>query len=449
MRLHLLLLSGLFIGFTSSACTSESNPPPLASVSVPEDTVNTVDRPEVDVFGFEVNDGNVEEYTIEQNESLYLILDKLDFTPRQIFAISRKAEKVVDLKSMRPGQRYRIYAESDSKSSPDRIVWQKNDVEYVVFDWQQDSIEIYQAARPLYTETAVTSGIINNSLYQTISHNGGSPLLAQKMAKIFAWQVDFFSLRSGDNFKTLYENRYVDDQFYGIGDILAAQLQHRGKMFRAYYFSKGEVEGFFTEEGESVQRALLKAPFEYDHRISSPFSKNRMHPTLNRRRPHNGVDYAAPYGTPVLSTGDGVVTEARYRGASGNIVQIKHNRTYRTAYLHLKGFAKDIRPGTSVEQGQVIGYVGSTGRSTGPHLHYEIKRNNSPINPLTMDLPSSESIPENMMADFEKVRAAYDQRLDTQEEGDLGEPIITLNDNRVEAIPAFISNDAFAGEKKR
>lgn len=449
MRLHLLLLSGLFIGFTSSGCTSESNPPPLVSVSVPEDTVNTVDRPEVDVFGFEVNDGNVEEHTIEQNESLYLILDKLDFTPRQIFDISRKAEKVVDLKSMRPGQRYRIYAESDSKSSPDRIVWQKNDVEYVVFDWQQDSIEIYQAARPLYTETAVTSGIINNSLYQTISHNGGSPLLAQKMAKIFAWQVDFFSLRSGDNFKTLYENRYVDDQFYGIGDILAAQLQHRGKMFRAYYFSKGEVEGFFTEEGESVQRALLKAPFEYDHRISSPFSKNRMHPTLNRRRPHNGVDYAAPYGTPVLSTGDGVVTEARYRGASGNIVQIKHNRTYRTAYLHLKGFAKDIRPGTSVEQGQVIGYVGSTGRSTGPHLHYEIKRNNSPINPLTMDLPSSESIPENMMADFEKVRAAYDQRLDTQEEGDLGEPIITLNDNRVEAIPAFISNDAFAGEKKR
>lgn len=445
-----LLLAGVLIGFSLFACTSESTPPSPSQSSASEDTLKTVEPPppQVDTFGFRVNDAEVEERTIEQNESLYLILDKLDFSPRQIFSISNKAERVVDLSSMRPGQRYHVYAESDTTTSPDRIVWEKDNMEYVVFDWQRDSLEIYQAVRPLHTETTVTSGTIDNSLYQTISHNGGSPLLAQKMAKIFAWQVDFFSLRSGDHFKTLYENRYVDDEFYGVGDVLAAQLEHRGELFRAYYFSDGEVEGFFTEEGESVQRALLKAPFEYDHRISSPFSKNRMHPTLNRRRPHNGVDYAAPYGTPVLSTGDGVVTEAQYRGANGNIVQIKHNQTFRTAYLHLKGFAEGVHSGARVEQGQVIGYVGSTGRSTGPHLHYEIKRNNSPVNPLEMDLPSSESIPEDLMADFREVKEAYDKRLDKQKETGREDPVITYNYN-ASSDSIVINSGAFAGEKMR
>ncbi len=142
-----------------------------------------------------------------------------------------------------------------------------------------------------------------------------------------------------------------------------------------------------------------------------------------------------------------MVTEARYRGASGNIVQVKHNRTYRTAYLHLKGFARGIRPGTHVEQGQVIGYVGSTGRSTGPHLHYEIKRNNSPVNPLTMDLPSSESIPENLMADFNEVREAYDRQLDARKDEGAGEPMITFN--MPDSIPDLINTGAFAGEKMR
>ncbi|SMO42478.1 peptidoglycan DD-metalloendopeptidase family protein [Fodinibius sediminis] len=422
-----ILLSGVLLGFSLLACTSQSKTPPPSDRSTSQDTVDVLDASQLDAFGFSSNDVEVEERTIKRNESLYLILDKLDFSPREIFSISNKAQKLVDLKSMRPGQRYHIYTESDTVSSPDRIVWQKNEMEYVVFDWQQDSLEVYKAVRPLYTETSVTSGTINNSLYQTISHNGGSPLLAQKMAKIFGWQVDFFSIRSGDSFKTLYENRYVDDEFYGVGDVLAAELRHRDKLFRAYYFSSGEIEGFFNEEGESVQRALLKAPFEYDHRISSPFSKNRMHPTLNRRRPHNGVDYAAPYGTPILSTGSGVITRAGYRGASGNMVQVKHNRTYQTAYLHLSKFAKGIRPGVHVDQGQVIGYVGSTGRSTGPHLHYEVKRNNRAINPLTMDLPSSTSIPDSMMAEFKEVKKAYEQQLDSQG-GEAGEEgVITYN----------------------
>lgn len=430
-----ILLSGVLIGFTLFACTSESSPPSPSQNSTPEDSLQTAESPQVDAFGFEVSDVEVEEHTIERNESLYLILDKLGFSPQQIFSVSDQAEEIVDLKAMKPGQHYHTYTEADTASSLSRLVWQQNTMEYVVFDWQQqDSLEIYKAVRPLYTETSVTSGEINNSLYQTISHNGGSPLLAQKLAKVFAWQVDFFSLRSGDQFKTLYEDRYVDDEYYGVGEVLAAQLEHRGELFRAYYFSDGEFDGYFTEEGESVQRALLKAPFEYDHRISSPFSKNRMHPILNRRRPHNGVDYAAPSGTPILSTGQGVVQRAGYYGGAGNMVEIKHNSTYRTKYMHMRAFADGVHAGARVEQGQVIGYVGTTGRSTGPHLHYEVSRNRRAINPLTMDLPSSESIPDSLMTEFKKVRDAYDKQLDKQETEDTEESIITLNENEQEEI---------------
>ena len=389
-----ILILGVLYALVLFSCTQEQPAKPIAQqdTTTSKDSVTTPD-PTLDAFGFDVSNMEVEDHTIKRNESLYVMLDKLNFSPRQIFAISKKAKKVVDLHALRPGQEYRTYSEADSSALCSRLVWQKNAMEYVVFDWQSDSLEIYKAAKPLFTETKVTSGEIANSLYQTISHEGGSPLLAQKMAKVFAWQVDFFSLRSGDRFQTLYEEKYVDDEFYGTGDILAAKLKHRGKMFNAYYFSKGDLDGYFTEEGESVQKALLKAPFEYNHRISSPFSKNRMHPTLNYRRPHNGVDYAAPSGTPILSTGNGVVVRAGYVGSAGNMVEIKHNGTYETRYMHMKGFADGVHAGAQVEQGQVIGYVGTTGRSTGPHLHYEVLRNNGAINPLTMDLPSAKSVP--------------------------------------------------------
>ncbi|GAA5520474.1 peptidoglycan DD-metalloendopeptidase family protein [Aliifodinibius salicampi] len=431
---------GLLMITILCSCSKEpkkASPVEASSVIQPEDTVKALEL-EVDEFGLPIASVEIEEHTIERNESLYVIFDKLDFDPQEIYSISEKAKKIIDFKKIRPGQRYRTYFKEDSTEALSHLVWQPNSMEYVVFDWKQDSLNIYKAARPLYTKTEVTSGVINNSLYQTISHAGGSQLLAHKLSQVFAWQIDFFSIRKGDSFKTLYEKKYVDDEFYGTGDVLAAQIEHRGELFRAYYFSEDGVEGYYTEEGESVQKALLKAPFEYDHRISSPFSKNRMHPTLNRRRPHNGVDYAAPRGTPVLSTGDGTVTRAGYYGASGNMIRVKHNKTFETSYLHLNGFASGVHAGARVEQGQVIGYVGTTGRSTGPHLHYEVKRNSRAINPLTMDLPSSESIPDSLMDDFKVVRNAFDRQLNQvqQDTAETDRPVITLNDT-------FISNDAF------
>lgn len=393
--------------------------------------------PTTDRFGLEVDSLQVEEYQVKRNESLYLILDKIGFNPQEIYSITQQADDMVDLNGFRPGQDYRIYTRKDSVGTVTQLLWQPNSLEYVVFDWEQDSLEVYKAVQPLTTETAVASGEINTSLYHTISDQGVSAVLGYEMADIFAWQIDFFGLRDGDTFRALYQNRYVGEDYLGIGNILAAEFVHRGETYRAYWFQKGEVDGYYTEEGKSVQKALLKAPFEYNQRISSGFSHNRLHPITKQRRPHLGVDYAAPTGTPVLSVGDGIVTEAQYRGANGNIVKIKHNSTYRTAYLHLNGFASGIHRGARVKQGQVIGFVGSTGRSTGPHLDYRIYRNNKAVNPLNVELPSSGSIPDSLIAEFKEVKQSLDRQWEVGGQPELEEPVFTGQDEMAIDVDLF------------
>lgn len=401
------ILFGIISAFFLIGCNTEEpvKKVELKKVSLPKDTVETVDR---DIYGLAVDSIKVSDHKVKRNESLYLILDKLDLSPQEIYTVTQKARDVVDISNIKPGQRYRTYASADSNLS--RMVWQPNPLEYVVFDWR-DSLEIYKASRVLTNELAVSSGVVSNSLYQTISEEGASPLLAYKMAEIFAWQINFFGLRPGDSFNVLYNKRYIGDEFLGIGDVMAAEFTHRGETFQAYNFRHAETNGYFTEDGQSVEKALLKAPFKFSQRISSHFSHSRYHPILKKRMPHYGVDYAAPTGTPILAVGDGMVTEAQYRGANGNIVKINHNASYRTAYLHLRGFANGIHRGARVKQGQIIGYVGSTGRSTGPHLDYRLYKNNNPVNPLTVDLPSSEAVPDSLMDAFKKVRDSLDKQL--------------------------------------
>lgn len=391
----------------------------------PDSVVFEQVKAEFDSFGFRVDTLQVNDYTIKRNESFYLILDKFNFSAQEIHNITQKAKELVDVRRLKPGQLYRTYASADADAGISRLVWQPNPVDYVVFEWQ-DSLNIYTSSKSITTTQESASATIHSSLYEAMQNEGLSPLLAYKLSDIYAWEIDFYRLRSGDNFKVLYEKKYIDGEEYGIGDILAVQFEHMGRLYSAYKFESEGVSGYFDEEGNSMQKALLKVPFKYNQRISSNFSYNRFHPILKQRRPHYGVDYAAPYGTPVLAVGKGTVTEARYRGANGNIVQIHHNSTYRTAYLHLKGFARGIRKGATVEQGQIIGYVGNTGRVTGTHLHYEIYKNGRPINPLTLDLPASESVPESAMHAFERVRQEYDRKLlDQQDEYAFPNPPLT------------------------
>jgi murein DD-endopeptidase MepM/ murein hydrolase activator NlpD len=239
-----------------------------------------------------------------------------------------------------------------------------------------------------------------------------------ELANIYAWTVDFYALQMGDQFKAVYEDRYVNGEYIGIGKVRAAEFVHRGKELRAYYYDYGDDSGYYDPEGNSMRREMMRVPFEYNPRISSSFSRNRYHPILKRNRPHYGTDYAAPSGTPILAAGDGVVTEAQRRGGNGNIVQIKHNSVYKTAYLHMSRFARGIHAGANVEQGQVIGYVGQTGLATGPHLCYRLYKHGSPVNSVTYDFPPSEGLQDIYMDEFMMRVQRFDNMLDSVQEPD-------------------------------
>jgi len=372
-------------------------------------------QPAIDNYGFETDFFAVDEERIQRNESLYIILRRHGVDRETIHYIQQQARGIVNLGRMMPGQRYRIYKNEDGEATG--FVWHQSATDYTTITWVEE-IEITRGEIPVRTEIAAVSGTIQHSLANAIQRKGVSQRLVVELANIYAWTVDFYSLRSGDQFKAVYENRYVEDEYIGIGAIKVAEFEHRGIVRRAYFYENGQQSGYFDEEGNSMRREMMRVPFEYNPRISSGFSHNRMHPILNQRRPHYGTDYAAPTGTPILAAGDGVVTEAQHRGGNGNIVQIRHNSVYKTAYLHMSRFASGIRPGVSVQQGQVIGYVGQTGLATGPHLCYRLYKNGTPINSVTYDFPPSEGIDEAYLDEYLAEVQRLDEMLDRMVRGD-------------------------------
>jgi murein DD-endopeptidase MepM/ murein hydrolase activator NlpD len=366
--------------------------------------------PTVDDYGFVLDSVQVEEKRVRWSESLYTILRPY-LSPQQIYVISRQARPEFNPRELKPGQRYRLYVETGQTGTPKLKgwAWLESPRRYVAIDLQ-DSVEVRSGIRDATTYLKTAHGVIRESLYQTIRDQDLPLELMYGISDLFAWQIDFFTLRPGDRFSVVYEEKRVGDELWMIGDVVAAEFTHQNESYTAFRYFHEDGFGFYDDQGRSVQKTLLKAPLHY-RRISSGFSYNRMHPVLHRRMAHLGVDYAAPIGTAVVSTGAGTVIEARYRGANGNIVKVRHNGSYTTAYLHLNGFAEGIRRGATVEQGQTIGYVGNTGRSTGPHLDYRVYKNGRPVNPLRLELPPSESISDSVMEDFEAVRNGYMEML--------------------------------------
>jgi len=396
----------LFLGYSNS--TVEKEPVDIITI---EQLVEIEPIPPVDEYGFlEGNYTHIDE-KIKRNESLYIILNRHGLSAREIYDIQQKSAGEYNLNRMVPGQKYRIYFEDEKAVS---LVWHQTSRRFITINFK-DEIEINRGEIPLRVKVMESSGVINSSLYQTIVDQGAPRGLGSSLAEIFAWEIDFFALRNGDHYRVVYEQLFAGDDYVGIGDVYVAEFQHRGRESKAYFFDKGDRRGYFDEDGNSMEKQLLKAPFRYNQRISSGFSNNRFHPILKRNRPHHGTDYAAPTGTPVLSVGDGVVTEAQRRGGNGNIVQIRHNNTYKTAYLHLNGFASGIRKGVEVKQGQVIGYVGQTGLATGPHLCYRLYVNNRPVNSVRADLPDGEPLEEEYMEEFKYVVQKLNEMLDDVE----------------------------------
>lgn len=397
-----LILISVAIAFQ----VNKEKPIPNLTISS-ENMVEITEDVELDSYGFNRMNMEVEEGKVKRNESLYLILRDLDVSPQTIYEINQKSKGIFQSNRVKPGQKYLAYKDEDGAH---RLILHANSLEYVVFDWEDD-ISVSTGRKEITTKIAQTAGVIESSLYETLMEKDISTLLGLRLSEIFAWQIDFFRLYPGDHFKVIYEEQFVDGEFFGIGDIVAAEFTSKDQSYDAFYYDGDETAGFYDSEGNGVQKALLKAPFKFSQRISSGFSHNRFHPVLKRRIPHYGVDYAAPQGTPVLSVGDGEIIEAQYRGANGNIVKVRHNSTYTTAYLHLNGFARGIRSGMRVKQGQVIGYVGKTGRVTGVHLDYRIYKNGQPVNPLTVDLPASKALQGEDLNAFRKKVKVLQERL--------------------------------------
>lgn len=341
-------------------------------------------------WGLVIDSMKIDSFKIEKNQNLSDILCGAGISSADVTQIVHNATGILDVRKIRTGNSYYLLRHNNSSLS-EYFVYHENPIDYIVLPLF-DSIPAYRGQKPIEIRQAFVEGEIESSLWNALSSKGVSPILAVDLSDVFAWTIDFFGIQKGDCFRIVYDEKYVDGEFVGLGKIHAAQMLHMGVVQNAFWFSQGGQEGYFDELGNSLRKAFLKAPLKYS-RISSHFSNSRMHPVLKIVRPHHGIDYAAPSGTPVQSIGDGVVIKKAYQaGGGGNYLTIKHNSVYTTQYMHLKGFAKGITAGTHVKQGQLIGYVGSTGLASGPHLDFRVFKNGTPINPLNLDAPPVEPI---------------------------------------------------------
>ncbi len=362
-------------------------------------------------YGLPIDSFHVDTGFVQNGETLGGILTRLGANRKQLAGITTLNRKDFDVRSIRVGNQYFGFSQPDTAGVNQLIYWvYVQDIRRAIVLHMTDSMHVEKLEKPLEIRPRKAEAVIESSLWNAMVGNDLPIELSLELSEIYAWTIDFFGLQKGDSIRVYYDEQYVDGQRVGIGRIYAADFYHGHKWQDAYYFEAGDVHSYFNSKGESLRKAFLKAPLNYK-RISSHFTYARKHPIFKTVRPHTGVDYAAPAGTPVVSIGDGVVIEKGYKGGGGNTVKIRHNSTYTTAYLHLSKYGKDIAVGKHVNQGQVIGYVGSTGNSTGPHLDFRIWKGGSPIDPLKMVSPPVEPVPTKYKAEFDSIVNVYQHLL--------------------------------------
>lgn len=352
------------------------------------------------IYGYNSDSIQVIKSKIQQNQNLSDLLLPYQVSYPTIHQIAKLSRSVHDVKNLMAHKEYEIICSKDSIPKAKCLIYHPNPIEYVVYKFD-DSIAVSKEKFEVSTITKTASGKINSSLYNALINAGNSPKLSTKLSEIYAWQIDFFGIQKGDTYKIVFDELYANNKWVGVGAIKAAYFNHMGTDYYAFRYKQDSITEYFDEKGQRLRKAFLKAPLSY-RRISSKFSYSRLHPILKRRMPHLGVDYAASLGTPVFAIGDGKVIKANYSGAAGNYVKIKHNGVYTTGYMHLWKFEKGIRLGAYVKQGQLIGYVGSTGRSTGPHLDFRMWKNGQAVDPLKVELPAAEPITEEHKMAFFK-----------------------------------------------
>jgi murein DD-endopeptidase MepM/ murein hydrolase activator NlpD len=363
-------------------------------------------------FGFCTKENLFYSGVVKKSEFLGSILNKNDVPGTIIHEIEQKSKDIFDVRRIREGKNYHIV--TDGECGPVKaLIYEPGPLHYVVYDFS-DSVSVYVGERAYHTCIEASYGIISSSLWNALRERNISPALISQMEDALSSSVDFYHVQKNDEFKLIFERKMVEETEIGIGQLLGAWFSNDRGQHYAVYYESDQYKGFFDVEGRPTKKSFLMAPVKYS-RISSPFSSNRLHPIRKVRVPHLGTDYAAPHGTPIHAVADGVVEIAGYGKNNGNFVKIRHDKTYQTQYLHMSGFANGIKKGTYVKQGQTIGYVGSTGLATGPHVCFRFWKNGKQINHRKENFPPADPMAEAELPNFHIKRNIIMEYLDSIE----------------------------------
>jgi len=353
-------------------------------------------------FGVSKDSLGTKNEQVKKNETFLQILDKLNIPHREALNIIEKSKDIFDFKQIRSGANYTVYHTPDSSAITKCIVFEASPKETIILRLD-DSVTVLKEEKEIDIKRKTIGGVISSSLYESLIDQNAPTQLAYELSKMFATRIDFFKIQEGDNFKIIYDEIDLEGNPIGIEKIHSASFEHDKQKYYAINFSDHGKDHYYDEKGESLKKGFLKAPLKF-FRITSKFTKRRFHPVQKIFKAHLGTDYAAPTGTPILAVGNGTVLEAKYGRFNGNYVKIKHNDTYTTQYLHMSRIAKGMKPGRKVNQGDVIGFVGSTGLASGPHVCFRFWKNGKQIDPKSVKGNFSEPLPKKKLKEFNKVK---------------------------------------------
>jgi len=406
-RYYIVIILLSFVIYYSCTHTSGNVNPGTELQELPEEQVEQkTESYGIDTTGYKIITGK-----IKRNQFLSEILDDYNISYNDIETLIRNSGDVFDVRKIKAGNNYSLYIKPDTLNRLEYMIYEHDIINHYIFDFKEEPV-IRKIEKPVRLELKYASGTIKTSLWDAMLDNNLNPVLAVELSEIYAWSIDFFGLQEGDRFKVIYEEEYIDTTSNGVYRILATFFEHAGTGFCAIPFIQDGKESYYDLEGNSLRKAFLKAPLRYS-RISSRYSESRLHPILRIRRPHHGVDYAAAVGTPVHAIGDGRIIMTEYQSGSGRIVKIKHNSVYTTAYMHLSSYGKGVSVGKYVKQGDIIGYVGSSGLSTGPHLDFRFYKNGYAVDPLKVEAPPVEPVSEENSEKYKKISKVMVQLIES------------------------------------
>lgn len=365
-------------------------------------------------FGFNYSEFNVMQDTVKRGDTFGTIISKQNIGNRKVFEIVKSVRDTFNVRYIRPNRAYTMLRSKDKTNKIQVFVYQPDALNYYVIDFRDTTVVAHKKKRPITIRRRTIGGVIKGSLSETLGNAGVGAALASRITKIYSWSIDFFKLKKGDRYAIIFTERFINDSIYnGVEKMEASFFEYKGKIIYAFPYiqnpASGQV-GYYDEDGKTLKNFFLKTPIKFS-RLTSRFSMSRYHPVQHRWKAHKGTDYAAPRGTAISTTASGTIERTGYTAGNGNYVKVKHNKTYSTQYLHMSKIL--VRRGQHVNQGDVIGRVGSTGLATGPHVCYRFWKNGRQVDALKLKLPSGEPMKSANRALFLKTVEPLKVELDS------------------------------------